>query len=654
VLSAVRQANAEGPAQSRLRERLDVFCERGILGAVVLIVLWGPLAFGGIPAPAFLVIQGLTILALGLWAVRIWAQRSFCLLWPPICWAVFVFVLYALVRCRLVQIEYIARQELIQVIVYASLFFIIINNCHRRESATIITLCLIALGLLLSWDAVFQFATKYPRIWGFARRAQFLGQGSGTYINPNHLAGFLGMMVPLALSYMLMSRFTPTMKVLFAYCALAMLAGIGVSLSRGGILATGATLLVFCLVLLFQRGYWLPALGVLAALVAAGVAFDAEFSSVQKRYEDTFETGHLTNVRFDYWPAAIHIFEDHPLWGGGPGHFDSEFARYRPRVVQMRPVYAHNDYLNTLAEWGVTGLAIIAAACALLYYGALKTWPALRQADLEAGAAQKSDRLAFLIGACMGLLALLFHSVVDFNMHVPANAAIAVTLMALISAQWRFATERYWKNPRCLGKILLTVIMAAAMAWLAAQGARRGREAFWLRRAADETASWDDRLAGLEKAYEAEPANYENSYNLGEYYRLSSLEGNPGYQDQARQAMQWYAKSMASNPLDAFVPMRQGMCLDWIGETNQAGAFFDLAEKLDPNNTHVAFFLGRHYVELGDYPAAKRWFQRSMDLWGSEAVQWSLNALIERMADPNGLYKNNVDRHFRTVYKRCN
>ncbi len=625
--------------QSRFREELDVFCARAILGVVALIVLWGPLAFGGIPAPAFLVIQGLTILALGLWAVRIWVQRPFRLLWPPVCWAVFVFLLYALVRCRLVQIEYIARQELIEVIVYASLFFIIINNLNRRESATVITLCLIALGLVLSWDAVFQFATNYPRIWGFARREQFLGRGSGTYINPNHLAGFLGMTVPLALSYTLMSRFTPTLKVLCAYCVLAMLAGIGVSLSRGGIVATSATVLVFCLVLLFQRGYWLPALGVLAAIVALGIAFGAEFGSAQKRFEEVFKSGHLADIRADYWPAAIHIFEDHPLWGGGPAHFDSEFARYRPPAVQVKPVYAHNDYLNTLADWGVTGLAIIAAACVLLYYGALKTWPALRQADLEAGAAQKSDRSAFLMGACMGLLALLFHSVVDFNMHVPANAAIAVTLMALISAQWRFATERYWKNPRRLGKILLTVIMAAAMAWLAAQGARRGREAFWLRWAADETASWDDRLAGLEKACEAEPANYENSYNLGEYYRLSSLQGNPGYQDQARQAMQWYAKSMASNPLDAFVPMRQGMCLDWIGETNRAGAYFDLAEKLDPNNAHVAFFQGRHSVELGDYPAAKRWFQRSLDLQWNDLAFFSLQSLNERMANPYGLYK---------------
>ena len=181
--------------------------------------------------------------------------------------------------------------------------------------------------------------------------------------------------------------------------------------------------------------------------------------------------------------------------------------------------------------------------------------------------------------------------------------------------------------------------MIWVMAWLAAQGARRGREAYWLRQAQDETASWNDSLAGLEKAYAAEPANFENSYNLGENYRLSSLQGNPGYQDQARQALQWYAKSMAANPLDAFVPMRYGMCLDWIGETKQATPYFDLAQELDPNNVHVAFFHGRHCVELGDYAAAKHWFQRSLDLQWNELAYWSLNKLNERMADPYGLYK---------------
>ena len=148
---------------------------------VLAAVLWGPLAFGGIPALSFLVMQGLVILALGLWAVRLWTQPSFRLLWPPVCWAVLAFLLYALVRCRLVQIKYAARTDLIQVIVYASIFFVVINNFQHRRSTSLVALSLITLGMVLSWLAVFQFCTHYPRIWGFARRSDFVVRGRATY-----------------------------------------------------------------------------------------------------------------------------------------------------------------------------------------------------------------------------------------------------------------------------------------------------------------------------------------------------------------------------------------------------------------------------------------------------------------------------------------
>ncbi len=629
----------EAPAQSRRRLLVDLCCERGLLGIVLLIVLWGPLAFGGVPAPAFVVIQGLTVVALALWAVRIWMQRPFRLFWPPVCWAVFLFLLYALVRCRLVPIEYAGREELVHVLVYASLFFIVINNFQRRNSATIIAVCLIALGLLLSLDAIFQFATKYPRIWGIARRAQFLDRGVGTYINPDHLAGLLGMIVPLAISYTLMSRFTSAFKVLCAYASLVMLAGIGVTLSRGGILATGAMLAVFFLVLLFQRGCWLPALGVIAGVVALCFAFGVETDSVQKRFNLMTVGNPLRDSRVSYWSAAIHIFEDHPLWGGGPGHYDWEYARYRAPMENARPVYAHNDYLNTLSDWGAAGLAIIAATLVLLCAGAWKTWPALNPPESGLKRPPKTNKAAFLMGASMGLVYMLFHSAVDFNMHIPANAIIAVLFMALISLHWRFASEAFWKNPRQIGKVLLTLALIPAMVWLAVQGVIQARQSYWLHRADDESAPGDVRAACLKKAWEAEPSDYVTSYNLGEYYRLASFQGNPGYEKEAREAMPWYARSMAANPLDAFVPARYGMCLDWLGETVPAARYFDRAVKLDPKSNRVAYYMGRHCMESGDYPAAARWFQRSIDLHWTELAGVALQEARERMSDPRGLYK---------------
>src|SRR5882762_9770598 len=102
---------------------LDIWCGRGILGLALCILVFGPLAMGAVDAPAFLSIQGLTLGVLLLWGARFWLTPRPQLLWPPICWAVAAFALYAIARYLTSDIEYVARQELIRVLVYAFLFF---------------------------------------------------------------------------------------------------------------------------------------------------------------------------------------------------------------------------------------------------------------------------------------------------------------------------------------------------------------------------------------------------------------------------------------------------------------------------------------------------------------------------------------------------
>ena len=58
------------------------------------------------------------------------------------------------------------------------------------------------------------------------------------------------------------------------------------------------------------------------------------------------------------------------------------------------------------------------------------------------------------------MLAILIHSFMDFNMHIPANAMVAVTLMALLSCYLRFATDRYWfTTTTVMTKTLLTAVL---------------------------------------------------------------------------------------------------------------------------------------------------------------------------------------------------
>ena len=68
------------------------------------------------------------------------------------------------------------------------------------------------------------------------------------------------------------------------------------------------------------------------------------------------------------------------------------------------------------------------------------------------------------------------------------------------------------------------------------------------------------------------------------------------------------------NPLKAYAFLRNGACLDWLGKFDQALVCHEKAEKLDPNGFFTMAYIGLHYVESGDYAAAKSYFDRSIRL----------------------------------------
>jgi tetratricopeptide (TPR) repeat protein len=313
------------------------------------------------------------------------------------------------------------------------------------------------------------------------------------------------------------------------------------------------------------------------------------------------------------WGAAEQMWHDNFWWGVGPAHYDYRFRQYRTERVQARPDRAHNDYLNLLADWGTVGGIIVLAGMTIFFIGLLQTRNHVRRAEKDFGGGQ-SNRLAFFLGASTGLLALAVHSVVDFNLHIPANAILGVTLLALLSSNLRFATESYWLNIRLPLKILATVALASVITYLSWQEWRRGHEQFWLARAENPGLPPLDRAAVLEKAFAAEPMNFETSYNIGEAYRLKSFDGDNDYEQLAQTAMDWYSRGMKLNLYDGYNYLRYGMCLDWLDRHDEAAGYFNRAETLDPNGYYTVANIGWHYVQTGDYAAAKAWFVRSLRL----------------------------------------
>jgi O-antigen ligase len=631
------------------RDDLDNLCERGILGLVLGILVFAPLAIGALDAWAFLVVQGMTIAVLLVWALRLWISPKLKFLWPPICWVVLAFAIYAVARYFTADIEYVARQEMIQVVMYAFLFFAIVNNLYRQEFSQAISFTLIFLAMGIAAYAVYQFVTKSDRVWIYT--ALYPGRASGTYISPNDLAGFLEMILPLAVAYIIAGRMPPVLRILLGYSAFVIAAGLAVTFSRGGWAACVVGLLVVLGILLSSRPHQLPAFLLLVFLIGGGTVFVTKYLSktvtyVQRAQETANGGGIQYNIRGDLWIAAAEMWRDHFWWGVGPAHYNYRFPAYRPQGVQMQPDRAHNDYVNLLADWGTVGGGIVLAGIAIFGMGLWQARRNVRRVEKEFKSCN-SNRFAFYVGAAGALFALAAHSVVDFNLHVPANAILGVTLLALLSSNLRFTTDKFWFNVRLPLKIAATVALAGGIFYLSAQEFRHGRETLLLARAEQLPLFSPERAAALEKAFAAEPQNFQTAYAIGECYRVQSFDGGQNYEELAKAAQGWYERSWKLDRFDSYNYLRYGMCLDWLDRHDEAAPYFHQADTLDPNNYFVGANIGWHYAQAGDYAAARPWLQRSLRLQPHEnPIAESYLALVEKKLVENASGKSSLPAGF--------
>jgi hypothetical protein len=158
------------------------------------------------------------------------------------------------------------------------------------------------------------------------------------------------------------------------------------------------------------------------------------------------------NGRSDYWRVARAMIEEEPLLGTGAGSFEAHWFRERSVVFHARD--AHNLYLETLAELGPVGLALLLATLAL----PLLALPSAR-------------RFAYAPAAVGAFAAYLVHAAVDWDWEVPAVTVPAIFCAAVLLA-WNRPDEPPWLTGRRRGLTLALLAPLAAVALVAHVGNR--------------------------------------------------------------------------------------------------------------------------------------------------------------------------------------
>ena len=613
------------------RDQLARVCERLAFGLLAGSVALAVLATGAARPQDLALVQVLTGVSAISWVASLWLQGANRLFIPPAAWAVLLFLVYTAVWYSQASLEYVARREVTYVLWLGLVFWLSLHTLKDQDCGRWWVYLLAGIGLFVAAYGIFQFITGWDRVWHFSRPAQYAGRGSGTFICPNHFAAFLGMVIPLLLGRVVLARCGVAQRIVLAYVALVLLAGIGVSVSRGAWVATAITLLLFLGIVLRHRvGRWI-ALAVI--VVAAGGAYLlAQRSAIVRdrlSYERSYTTPHEMRTRFWIWQSAWDMWRDHPWVGVGPGHFDHRFPAYRVRLAQNRPGRVHNDYLNLMTDWGVVGACLGFGALGLLAAGGGKTWRYVRRPASDQMSAP-SDRAAFLLGTGGGLAFAALHASVEFNLYVPATGAVAAMLAGGLAAQLRHGTRRWWLRSGWSLRLGTTALCLLTVAVLAMQAWPMAREGRYLE-IADAQENPAHKLPWLHLARQVEPGNSETLFAIGECHRLVSWQGNPGWADEAREAMRWLRAADLGNPYSPYAPLHLGMCLDWLGHHSLAAPWFEEASRRDPLNYYVVALRGWHALQSGRLEEAREWFQQSLAIkvWPNPIATRHLR-LVER------------------------
>jgi len=392
-----------------------------------ILLSFAVLAYGGVEEWSQAILEVGFALLLVTWALRIyvWKQEAIGIspLMPPLLGFAFV-VLIQLIFHRTASV-YETRMQLQLLIVYLILLLLLPQAYYRMNHWRGLLWFLMSLGFFVSVFGILQHLTFNGKLYWF-RVMRYGGYPFGPYVNRNHFAGFAEILIPVALVPLVLGKVRRERLFLVGLFALVPIVALLLSASRGGIVSFAVQLVILFSLLLVRRLHskHMLAGGVLVLCAILAVSWIG-VQEVLQRFSDyqalDVSVGKRASMRHDTW----RIFLDHSALGTGLGTLQMVFPPYETSYDAKIVNHTHNDYLEALAETGVAGGLCCLWFLAVLFTESVK---GLKELGSSFGAALN---LSGLVGCC----GLLVHSLIDFNLHIPANALLFFVSAHLATAR---------------------------------------------------------------------------------------------------------------------------------------------------------------------------------------------------------------------------
>ena len=443
--------------------------DRVTFAGLLITIVFTALAFGTVDPWSVAIFQLLVILLGVLWAARMVAEGRIYLDIPAVALPILAFLCLGVVQSvsftqvggRTVSLSRdveATRGSALALLTLAVCFLIAVNILRDRRRLALFVDFLIGFGMLMAVFALIQHFAGNGRIYWF----RYNRQGASTFgpfINHNHFAGYMEMLIPLPIAIMLRGSPGSTRFLYYGFAAAIMTVALVTSLSRGGMISLAVALAALAL---WNRNgrrrrsahipgasvepqvdgserrgksHGTPGVIVLVLLLCATTAgvvwlapervidritgsLSSSPSGAPLESGETFFTS-----RGQIWKETLSMIGANPLIGVGLGAYEAVYPAYSASDGSLFVRYAHNDYLQVLADTGAFG-------------GAILIWFLIMTAKLIAANLRSRDSFvaALAMGSGAAIVAILVHSTLDFNLQLPSNALLFLTLIALASS----------------------------------------------------------------------------------------------------------------------------------------------------------------------------------------------------------------------------
>jgi O-antigen ligase len=324
---------------------------------ICLILVFTPLARGGVQGWAIAVMHIVTLLALAILLVQRSLEWDWHWIKTPLDRPIAVLLLLTFFSTAFSSHRPTSVWAFLLLLNYVIIYYLVIHTVHSRGKLRGLLWVILGIGGFLAIFGLLKFSglTIFP--WFYYDDLPDFGALTSTYGNPNNIAGFFEMAIPLVLGLMLADRRGRRSQIM--YLPMLLLFGIALilTLSRGGWTCAMLGLLFFLSMLLFSEEFPRRRMAIIltCSSIVAVLVLLSSFPAVQ----ELLTVRHLVDQaggldgRLQISKAVAGMIQEKPFLGFGPGTFAYSFLQYQPPGIQGWYTLAHNDYVNFIAETGV-------------------------------------------------------------------------------------------------------------------------------------------------------------------------------------------------------------------------------------------------------------------------------------------------------------